>query len=92
MLQVPIPYYEPITGVCCTDPEPDPFPNKDNATEWCDKDPKCMFIYSETRSENELFLCRKGTLVDSGGSQSYVYAKSKICFFYYALYQNEKQF
>ena len=72
-------YYERINGACCTDPDPiEPFSSMEEAKKWCDKAPDCMYIYSETRSEDELFPCLKGHVVKSGSSTHYVEAKGKI--------------
>lgn len=48
----------------------------DKAEEYCRGDSRCNFIYDQTGSGEEFFICREGTtLADAGGKITKVYGK-----------------
>ena len=55
---------------------PKPWTEYKKAEEYCRRDSKCKFIYDQTGSGEEFFICRDGTtLADAGGKITTVYGK-----------------
>ena len=75
-------YYQKITGVCCTKTMPEFFTDLTVAEEYCETDQDCMSLYFPSVSKNEIFVCQKGTLVDSGEKLSSVKAKGTKYFLF----------